>query len=204
MTKYYKNFDLFPIIYVNQFGQKCVEKWFDIIGFKGIYQVSNLCRIKSLDRKCISVKNNGDVFYRFLKGKIMGQTIEKDFYLRINLTNINKDRNRFSTHRLLAIAAIPNPKNKSEINHKNGVKWNNVLWNLEWTTESENMIHAIKTGLLISQKGEKHGGSKLTKKQVLEIREIGKSMFQKDIAILYNINRTSVTNILNRKSWTHI
>lgn len=204
MIVYYKIFDLLPITYTNKFGQKCVEKWFDIIGFEDIYQVSDLCRIKSLDRKCISVKKNGDTFYRFLKGKVMGQTLEQDSYLRLNLTDINKKRDRFTVHRLLAIAVIPNPDNKPEVNHKDGVKWNNVVWNLEWATESENMIHAVTTGLFPPQKGEKHGGSKLTEKDVLEIRAIGKTMFQREIGKIYNVNHNTIGNIINRKSWTHI
>lgn len=204
MIRHYKNFSLDPIEYTDCFGNKHFEEWFDIVGFEGLYQVSDLCRIRSLDRKCISVKKNGDCFYRFLKGKIMGQTIEKDFYLRINLTDINKKTNRFASHRLLAIAAIPNPENKPEVNHKDGIKWNNCIDNLEWVTDLENVAHAIENGLIISQKGEKHGCSKLTEKEVLEIRAIGKSMLQKDIAILYNVDRTTITNILSRKTWNHL
>lgn len=204
MIEYYKNFDLLPLKYINQFGKKCIEQWFDVVGFEGIYQVSNLCRIKSVDRKCISVKKNGDNFYRFLKGKVMGQTFEQDSYLRINLTDVNKKRDKFNAHRLLAIATIPNPSNKPYVNHLDGIKWNNVAWNLEWATESENTQHAVDTGLMISVKGEKHGHSKLTEKDVLEIRAIGKTMFQREIAKLYNVNYNTIGYIINRKSWTHI
>jgi len=204
MIKYYKNFDLSPLKYINQFGEKCVEQWFDIVGFEGIYQVSNLCRIKSVDRKCISVKKNGDTFYRFIRGKIMGQTLEKDLYLRINLTDVDKKRDRFNAHRLLAIATIPNPSNKPHVNHLDGIKWNNVAWNLEWATESENTQHAVDTGLMISIKGERHGRSKLTEKQVLEIRKIGNTMLQREIAEIYNVHREAISNILSRKCWKHI
>lgn len=204
MIKYYKIFDLEPIHYTNQFGQPCVEQWVPIKDYEGLYEISNLCRIKSVDRKCISVKNNGDAFYRFLKGKVMGQTLEQDLYLRINLTDINKKRDRLNAHRLLAIATIPNSENKPHVNHKNGIKWDNRYWNLEWATESENMQHAVDIGLKISVKGEKHGRSKLTEKQVLEIREIGNTMLQRELAELYNVNREAIANILSRKYWTHI
>jgi hypothetical protein len=134
----------------------------------------------------------------------MAPTLEHEFYLRLSLTNSFKIRDRVSVHRLVAISFIPNLNNKPFVNHKNGIKTDNRLENLEWCTESENSQHAYDTGLSISVKGSCHGRSKLTEKKVLEIREIGKSMFQKDIAILYNVNRTSITDILNRKSWTHI
>ena len=74
-------------------------------------------------------------------------------------------------HRLVAKAYIPNPENKPEINHIDGDQSNNQVSNLEWVTGSENLIHACSTGLLKQKKGTDNLQAKLTRENVLCIRE---------------------------------
>ena len=76
-------------------------------------------------------------------------------YLRVGLTHNGKQK-EFLIHRLVAIAFIPNPENKPEVNHINGVKSCNYDYNLEWVTRTENQIHAVKNGL-IDYKNSKNG-----------------------------------------------
>lgn len=99
------------------------EVWKDIKGYEGLYQVSNLGRVKSLH------KGN--------EGKIMNQTISKEGYLRVHLCKDGKKKT-IDVHRLVAIAFIPNPDNLPCVNHKDEVKSNNVVTNIEWCSYSYN------------------------------------------------------------------
>lgn len=74
---------------------------------------------------------------------------DKDGYLRVHLGN---DRVYRPIHRLVALAFIPNPENKAHVNHKDGDKTNNAVWNLEWMTPGENNAHALDTGLRVLAK----------------------------------------------------
>ena len=118
------------------------EIYKDVKGYEGLYQVSNLGNIKGLKRQIQVYKNR----YRTVPEKIMTKEIDTSGYLVCNLS-INGIRRKKKIHRLVAIAFIPNPQNKPQINHKDGVKSNNKVTNLEWCTSKENMNHAVKSGL---------------------------------------------------------
>lgn len=107
------------------------EIWKDIKGYEGLYQVSNLGRVKSTRRN---------------KEKIMKPNKGKKGYLRLNFT-INYKSKSFQVHRLVAKAFIPNPGNLPEVNHIDGNKANNNIKNLEWVTSKENCNHAWNIGL---------------------------------------------------------
>ena len=106
-----------------------MEIWKDIKGYEGLYQVSNLGRVKSL-------KNREKILNPFSDNN----------YLNVDLFK-NRKKKRYKIHRLVAITFIPNIDNKPEVNHIDGNKENNCISNLEWTTSSENMQHAFKMGL---------------------------------------------------------
>lgn len=95
------------------------------------------------DGKCYNEKTN-----KFLKG----QNNYKNGYLSYNLTLPNGNKKRCYAHRLVAIAYIPNPHNKKEVNHIDGDKKNNNVENLEWVTSKENKRHALEKEL----KKQKH------------------------------------------------
>ncbi|KIS22027.1 NUMOD4 domain-containing protein [Clostridium botulinum] len=110
------------------------ENWKDIEGYKGLYQVSNLGRIKSVERKVKNAKG-----YRIVKSKILTDRIDKGGYKIIDLRN-GKEKKTYKVHRLVALAFIPNPDNKPEVNHKQEDKKDlNCVSNLEWATSKENM-----------------------------------------------------------------
>lgn len=108
------------------------EIWKDIEGFKGIYQISNMGRIKSIERTIIRQSKK-----HHIKPRIISQSLDKNGYLRSSLT---KDgyTNSYSVHRLVALTFICNPDNKPQVNHIDECKTNNTVDNLEWMTCYEN------------------------------------------------------------------
>ena len=104
--------------------------------------MSNLGRVKSLARNIYLQK-----WPMPLPEKILKPFYTKKGYLRIDLHNGTKSRKSVQVHRLVAQAFIDNPENKSQVNHINGIKDDNVVTNLEWCTNAENQIHAYKSGL---------------------------------------------------------
>ena len=118
------------------------EIWKDIEEYKGLYQVSNLGNVRSLDRLVKAGYNNK----QNKKGRRLTKLSNQKGYLVVKLSKENHGK-RILIHRLVAKAFIPNPENKPQVNHIDGNKENNNVSNLEWCTNSENQIHAYKTGL---------------------------------------------------------
>ena len=108
------------------------EIWKDIKGYEGLYQVSNLGKIKSLSRKIFNGKN-----YYISKEKILKPAKDKDGYVQVLLYKNNRHKT-YKVHRLVAMAFIPNPNNLPQINHKDENKQNNRAENLEWCTNKYN------------------------------------------------------------------
>ena len=119
------------------------EIWRDIAGYEGLYQVSNMGRVRSIDH-IVKTKTGKDMF---VKGMMKKPTTYKGGYQYVNLQH-RKKKKMFQVHRLVAAAFIPNPDNKPEVNHIDAVKDNNCVSNLEWVTGEENNKHAIDNGLI--------------------------------------------------------
>lgn len=116
-----------------------MEEWRDIAGYEGLYQVSNMGRVRSLDRY-VPHKTFGT---KFCRGHIMATHKTSSGYLAVNLCKGNKYKT-FDIHRLVAIAYIPNTDGLPEVNHKDENKLNSNADNLEWCTGSYNNRYGTK------------------------------------------------------------
>lgn len=117
------------------------EEWRDIKGWEGHYMASSLGNIKSLD-KTVGAKHN---YTREIKGKIVKPCMGTNGYLYVGLCRNSVSKNH-SVHSLIATSFLLNPLGKLQINHKDGVKTNNIVSNLEFVTQSENMQHSYNIG----------------------------------------------------------
>lgn len=139
-----------------------MEIWKDIRGYEGLYQVSNMGRVKSLER--ITTRKNGVTLP--IKEKILQYGIDRKGYYFVGLYKNSKGENK-SIARLVAEAFISNPENKPEVNHINTIRTDNRIENLEWCTHKENCNNPLtKEHQKIAQTGKRH--SEETKKKISE------------------------------------
>lgn len=172
------------------------EIWRAIKNYKGLYEISSYGRVKSLKRK---TKTN---------------IIKKDMILKINKRHTGYVQAKLCKNskiynpvvgRLVAEAFLDKPDYACVANHKDCVRHNNTVSNLEWITQSQNTRYAYLMGNK-SQKGEKNNMAKLTLKKVKEIREFKKKndhLSQQKIADHFSLKRENVKDIINYKTWNY-
>ena len=160
------------------------EMWEDIPGYEGHYQVSNSGKVFSLKME-IELKPN----------------IIRSGYKMVRLSKHGWARD-YLVHRLVAMCFVNNPKNNRVVNHLDGNKTNNYFLNLEWCTDSENQLHAIRTGLRVPKSREEHPQHKLSEAQILEIRKRHKmGLTYKQLACEYNVHYATIGRIVTHKIW---
>lgn len=165
------------------------ELWTIIDCYAKHYDISTFGRVKSI--------KDG-------KEKILMPFFDKDGYLQIALSK-NGIVKKFKIHRLVAQAFIANPDGKPQVNHIDGNKFNNHVSNLEWCTNRENNIHAVKTGLRKSQKGF---GRKLTDEQVKWCRSVhipfDKEYGSTALANRFGISQPGMNAVVRRKTYKDV
>lgn len=162
-----------------------IEYWKNVVGYEGLYMVSDCGSAKSV---------------KFGKERSLIPQLCRDGYFRVTL-RINNAPKRFSVHRLVALAFITNHENKRCINHKNGIKTDNNVENLEWCTYSENLKHAFANNLACA-KGERNTQHKLTEIEATEIK--GNCEPLAVLAKAYNVSEATISRIRTGKTWKHI
>lgn len=161
-----------------------------VVGLEGYYEVDEEGGVYSLPR-----------VGRKIRIKLMGN-LDSNGYVIYNLGIRSSYRKSFSAHRLVATAFIPNPENKPTVNHKNGIKNDNRVENLEWNTILENNVHAYTAGLKKAIGGEKHYKTKFTEEDVIKIRTD-----PRNATILgkeYSARPGTITQIKRRETWKHV
>lgn len=162
------------------------ETWVDVPNYKGVYKINR----------------NGDILSFAKKNKkILKPQVHYSGYKHITLGS-----KHYTHHRLLAEIFIPNPDNKTQVNHKNGVKADNRLENLEWVTPSENVKHAYRNNLKSRPIGVSNFNNKLNEEEVVSIRsryKTGKYTYKK-LAKLFSISEHNIKSIVLRKTWKHL
>jgi hypothetical protein len=180
-----------PILICCQEG----EIWKPVLDYEELYRVSNLGRLYRLPHYTR--------IGRYYEEKMMNQYTNHKGYIQVYLC---KDGKKFTTliHRLIAQVFIPNPENKPQINHINGIKTDNRIENIEWCTNSENQLHAFRTGLKTFPTGELNSNTDLTEEEVNNIiNEYNLGEKLPTLSKKYSINLSILRSIIYGTSWTH-
>lgn len=157
-------------------------------GYSNRYEVSNYGRVITLFRGIT---------------KLMHPSFNTKKYLHVTLMK-NKKRTCMKVHRLVATAFLPNPNSLPEVNHKNGIKTDNSVTNLEWISSGDNQRHAYRIGLKKppNLSGENNNSSKLKLVDVISIRlMIANKVKQRSIAKMFGIANGTVNDIKMKRTW---
>lgn len=172
------------------------EEWRPVVGWEGMYEVSSLGRVKSVNRRIVS--SSGVV--QPVVGRVLAQKQCRDGYLMVCLCRNNKPWFS-SVHRLVSAAFIPNPCGLPQVNHKNLDKSDNRVCNLEWVTQEQNTEHAVANGAF----GGPSSGVRLTADDVLEIRRASAAgTSSRALAKMYGSCSSNILAIVNRRTWKRV
>ena len=166
------------------------EEWRPVVGYEGLYEVSNLGRVRrrpeTVNRRVPDVLSP----FRTDLGRV---------YVCLC---VNNKRTYKTVHGLVATAFIgPRPRGL-QIDHIDGDPTNNVLANLEYVTPKENIRRAESLGL--RPRGSQRSSAKLTDEQVREIRRLGGTMLDRELAELFGVSRPTVNSVKNRKHYSDV
>ena len=171
-----------------------------------MYQASTFGRIKKLKRVKVNIIGHSKLF----KERIVVQTMNPWGYVYVELDNINSQKYKRFAHVLTAKSFIPNPDNKSDVNHIKGIKHDNRVHQLEWNTKSENHKHAYKIGLKKVNKtalGKKYCLSPHSK-PIIQYSQTGEFLklwsSQTEAADVLGLSQGNIYSVLNnKKGYSH-
>lgn len=175
-----------------------LDEWRPVVGFEGIYEVSRHGLVRSVDR--IVVDNIGRT--RHLRGVLLSITQDEHGYMRVGLYRQGSGTG-IRVHSLVAAAFIGPRPDEQQVAHNDGDPSNNTVENLRYATYESNQADRIGHGT--SNRGERHGQSRLTVDAVQDIR-LRRAAGQKysDIAVAHGVSRSTVADIVKGRRWTHV
>jgi hypothetical protein len=171
------------------------EIWRPVTGYEDLYEVSNLGRVRSLDREVRVISPQGLEMTCVKKSRVLRTRQSPNGYVRVGLYDgVTPCKQKFySLHRLVAHAFVPNPSGYPVVNHIDHNKANNAASNLEWTTDLENVRHC--------RRAYRHRTTRLTFELAEEIRKKAAEVRTRDLAQEYGVSQRSIRAIITKKNW---
>jgi hypothetical protein len=169
------------------------EEWRSVIGYEGWYEVSSCGRVRRVASACGTCP-----------GRILKATLSRpNGYVRISLSRCHRSRSAW-VHRLVAEAFLEPQPIGHQMNHRNGIKTDNRVGNLEWATPLTNLRHARDMGLLNPSRGELNGQAKLRNEDIPIIRAARGKISGCEMARRYGVSEHTIRCVLNGWTWRHV
>lgn len=182
-----------------------MEQWRDVVGWSGFYEVSDLGRVRSVDRRHPVVNRFGNIENRLHRGKLLKPGANrKSGYLVVGLTRPGGVRYCAYVHDLVAAAFIgPKPAGE-EVRHRDGTRDNCRAENLRYGTRSSNALDRHEHGTMNQAHGEQHFFHKLTDADVRWIRANKGRMTLREMGEKFDVTHGTVFNAQRGKTWAHV
>lgn len=169
------------------------EEWKNVVGFEGKYMVSNMGRVKAVERDVLTP--HGGI--KHIPEHILTLQLDVYGYYRINLMTKNNTRKKCAVHRLVAEAFIPNPKNYPIINHKDEIRTNNKASNLEWCTYQYNNTYGT-----VLERRSKTVSRKIEMIDMKNGKILKTFNSAKEAAVSVGVHRTAILEVCRSKKHT--
>ena len=175
------------------------EVWKCVVGWEGVYEVSDQGRVRSLDRVVSAPSRWGHLVQQRRRGRIMSGHAKSHGYVRVALQHEGAATYAY-VHALVLQAFRGARPEGHETRHLNGLRSDNRLLNLDYGTHRDNQMDRVKHGT--SNRGERHGLAKLTESAVRAIR--GDTAPARDLALRYGCSPSLINNVRRGSSWGHV